>query len=502
MTRNRFSTGRRNLLRGLGALPSLAWLAACDQSQAQAAIVKPIRPGDTVLIVGAGMAGLTAANALNRVGIRNIVIEARDRIGGRLHTVDVGGIPIDLGASWIHDPDGGNPMTAFADAAGVGYTPADPTSDAATINYFDSRTGTNLQTDLIAAFVNYNLFNQTESQWLGMLNSRASYKDGVELFLDSQPLLLLPDQRRRSEQFIQFLFEAFDSGPWDQASLFYDVNSPINTYSGSEFGNFPTGGYSRLARAMAASSDIRLEQQVTRIQVRDDGVTVFATNTAGGASTPVQFTGSHVIVTLPLGVLKAGSVAFDPPLPPSRQSSIARVGFGHFEKVAMRFPTPFWQAGLLPKTHLYYVTKNSTYPTEYAFFLDYQRFIGQPALVAIAAAEFAEAAAQKTPQENLARVMEILREVYGPSTPDPLDYAVSSWATDAFSMGSYSELPVGATPADMDELGTPIGGRMLFAGEATNKERYGYADGALSSGLREARRLITNDYAFVTPGPA
>ena len=68
--------------------------------------------------------------------------------------------------------------------------------------------------------------------------------------------------------------------------------------------------------------------------------------------------------------------------------------------------------------------------------------------------------------------------------------------------GSYSFLPVGATPEDMDELAAPVGERRLFAGEASYKARYGYADGALSSGLREAQRLIKSGTAAVTPGPA
>ncbi len=488
------SVRRRQLLQLLAAAPFSNLLLGCSDSA-----VAPLTPKDTVLIIGAGMAGLTAANALNQAGIRTVILEARDRIGGRLHTVNVGGSAIDLGASWIHDPDG-NPMTAFANAAGVPYTAADPTNDAATINYFDAISPSNSQADIVAAFGNYNLFDQSKGQWLSMLSDQASYKDGVELFLDHQPLLAAPDQRRRAEQFIRFLFEAFDAGPWDKASLFYDVNSPINAYGGSQFGNFPTGGYSRLAQAMASRSDIRLKQKVQRVQVNADGVTVYAQDSRSGAAVPVQYAGSHVIVTLPLGVLKAGSVAFDPPLPAARQSAIANVGVGHFEKVALRFQTAFWQAGSPSKTHLYYLSKNPDFPTEYAFFLDYQTFIGQPVLVAIATAAFAQAAGRKTPAENLARVMQILREVYGPATPDPIDYAVSRWTVDEFAMGSYPNLPVGASPADMDELGTPIGERLLFAGDATYKQRYGYADGALSSGLREAQRLIKTGTAIVTPG--
>jgi polyamine oxidase len=68
--------------------------------------------------------------------------------------------------------------------------------------------------------------------------------------------------------------------------------------------------------------------------------------------------------------------------------------------------------------------------------------------------------------------------------------AVTSWATDPFSGGAYTHIPPGATPADADLLGEPIGGRLLFAGEHTQSARLAYADGAMTSGIREEKRLL------------
>jgi NADPH-dependent 2,4-dienoyl-CoA reductase/sulfur reductase-like enzyme len=84
-----------------------------------------IRPVERVVIVGAGIAGLSVANALANAGVECLVLEARDRIGGRLHTIDLAGHRVDLGASWIHMPLG-NPLTAFADHAGIGRRSGDP----------------------------------------------------------------------------------------------------------------------------------------------------------------------------------------------------------------------------------------------------------------------------------------------------------------------------------------------------------------------------------------
>ena len=72
---------------------------------------------ERVIIVGAGWAGSTLANALRNAGVDHVLLEARDRIGGRAYTADLGGVPIDLGCSFIHEPIG-NPMARFADQAG------------------------------------------------------------------------------------------------------------------------------------------------------------------------------------------------------------------------------------------------------------------------------------------------------------------------------------------------------------------------------------------------
>ncbi|MBI3217100.1 MAG: FAD-dependent oxidoreductase [Mycobacterium sp.] len=69
-------------------------------------------PVSRVIVVGAGIAGLAAARCLQRAGIPYVVLEARDRIGGRLHTIDLAGVPVDLGGSWIHHPIG-NPLTSL-----------------------------------------------------------------------------------------------------------------------------------------------------------------------------------------------------------------------------------------------------------------------------------------------------------------------------------------------------------------------------------------------------
>jgi len=108
-----------------------------DDGQADVPVGRRSRSSVWV-VVGAGIAGLTVANALAHGGVDCVVVEARDRIGGRLHTVDLAGSPVELGGSWIHTPVG-NPMRAFAQHVGVPCRSANPLPELAGFDCGEAR---------------------------------------------------------------------------------------------------------------------------------------------------------------------------------------------------------------------------------------------------------------------------------------------------------------------------------------------------------------------------
>jgi polyamine oxidase len=95
-----------------------------------------------------------------------------------------------------------------------------------------------------------------------------------------------------------------------------------------------------------------------------------------------------------------------------------------------------------------------------------------------------------TPDDAAQWTLDLLAEAIGRSCPAPAAVTVSAWANDPYSGGAYTHIPPGANPAHVDLLGEPIGGRLLFAGEHTQSTRLAYADGAMTSGIREAKRLL------------
>jgi len=191
-------------------------------------------------------------------------------------------------------------------------------------------------------------------------------------------------------------------------------------------------------------------------------------------------------VAVPLGVLKRGGLRFSPGLPADRHGAIRRLGFGRYEKVVLRFAEPFWREAGFP--HLLIFPRDPAAAAVFAFGLD--AFGGGPVLAFhvfhSAAGEVLGLTADSAAQWALG----LLAEATGRPCPAPAEVAVTSWATDRFSGGAYTHIPPGASLADADLLGEPVGGRLLFAGEHTQSARLAYADGAMASGLREARRLL------------
>ena len=429
-------------------------------------------PVERVVVVGAGIAGLTVANALTQGGVECVVVEARDRIGGRLHTVNLAGSMVDLGGSWIHTPVG-NPMRAFADQAGVRCRSANPLPELAG---FDCGEGRRLPAAEVETNISLQLedFPQARGRLLAELGPDASAADGIEAFVAGAGLA--PGPARRARQALHALVEGESADLAERQSLRWMWNEM--EYEGHYFGDVPVGGYRRLAEAMAAGLDLRLGIDVAEIACSASGVRVCGVDDASEEA--------RTLVTVPLGVLKRGAPRFRPALPPDRLAAIERLGFGRYEKVALRFGEPFWRAAGLP--HAMIFPRDSSAPAVWAIGLD--AFGAGPVLVFQIFHSAARHVLGAAPGDAARWALDLLAEAIGRSCPAPTAVAVTSWANDRYSGGAYTHIPPGADPADADLLGEPIGGRLLFAGEHTQSARLAYADGAMTSGIREAKRLL------------
>jgi polyamine oxidase len=432
---------------------------------------------ERVIVVGAGIAGLTCARALVQASVDCVVLEARDRIGGRAHTAELAGAPVDLGASWIHHP-AGNPLRRFAEEAALACVPGDPLPGMGGFDCVERRR-------LSAAEVEANLALLNE-EFQPLLDRMRADRDGdasaaevMDALVDAKGLT--GGEARRARQNLRAEIEAEASDRAERQSLRW--YGAATEYSGNYFGDLPEGGYARIVAALADGVDVRLGAAVDDVVVRNHGVAV------EGRTGHEE--GSHVVVTVPLGVLKAGVLRFDPGLPEERIGAIERLGFGRYEKVVLRFDEPVWRHAGWSSILLFPPEVDE--PAVWV--------IGDDRTTTLTAMIFHSSAHRvDEPAQAAAWVLTMLGEALDGRCPPPRAVAVTDWSRDPDTRGGYSHVPPGAVAADLDLLGEPIGGRLLFAGEHTQSARVGYADGAMTSGIREAQRLTRRPWVQLIPG--
>ncbi len=236
---------------------------------------------------------------------------------------------------------------------------------------------------------------------------------------------------------------------------------------------FPRG-YGQYAAALADGLDVRTGAVVTAVVHDDERVRV---STADGAT----FCARHVVVTVPLGVLRAEDVTFDPPLDPVVRGAADRLGMGVYDKVFLRFPERFWGDDWV-------IRQQGTAGADWHSWYDMSRVTGEPVLAALLGGDGARRIETLTDDEVVAEGVAALRRMFD-DVPEPEAVRITRWAADPFARGSYSYLHVGASADDHDLLATPTG-RVQLAGEATWGDDPATVHGALLSGLRAASRLV------------
>ena len=234
---------------------------------------------------------------------------------------------------------------------------------------------------------------------------------------------------------------------------------------------FP-GGFGQLTERLAEGLDIRFGAAVSSISVGRDGVIV----DSGGQTR----TAGWVIVTVPLGVLKAGTIRFDPPLPGDHRRAIDALGFGRYEKLVLGFDRPFWD-------DVDQIAIADAGP--FANWYNLERVTGRPVLMALDGAA-AAATLDGLPvagRRDLAAAT--LSAVYGSRFRAPLAALASDWWADPFSRGSYSFTAVGSSAADREALGAPVRDRLWLAGEAAHPTLHSTVHGAWLSGRWAAEQV-------------
>lgn len=416
-----------------------------------------------VLVLGAGMAGLATGHALLEDDLDVLVLEARDRLGGRVHTDrQFAGFPLELGAEFIH---GERAATwRWVDRLGL-----------ATVHW----------TKLDDSWVRL-----ADGRRLTMREARA-----VSPALDvtrtwelpevpPRPLESFGDYLRRvgfDRERLDYVRRAFANAA-GESMRFLDATATLAYLNATDLDGLEdyriVEGYGAIVEALGVGLDIETRTVVNRVRWGAQGVTV---TTDDGR----EFRGRTAVITLPLGVLQAGDVTFDPPLPAPKRQALAGLGMGPVAKFVYRFADPLtpdeiqavYAAGNPPM----WWSPSAPHPTTEA--VVWSALVSGDGLVELT---------RVSEEDALERALEAFRREVGRPGLRPLQAKLVDWSADPFARGGYSHVRPGHHGA-RELLAEPTP-PLFWAGEATApEERAATVHGALLTGERaavEVRRAL------------
>jgi len=423
-----------------------------------------------VLVIGAGAAGLAAARRLRDHGIPVTMLEARDRVGGRILTAyDLAPFPVELGAEFIH----GDRVMTWELVRQFGLHVFEDPSQYRRFFALDSLLLSATALEPLPAGGLWAALVAAEEEWVAARRADTSLKEALRWWVERHGLAA--DERWWR------LWETLAAIGWSADLEELGVyGTDEETYEGDGERNFRVAeGYSRVVEGLIDQGlDLRLGHPVQRIRWSEGGVAVEA---AGQT-----FEAACAIVTLPLGVLQAGTVEFDPPLPLRLRQAIDGLRPGRAFRVALRFRGEIWPAevgciftaeprGVWERPGLGYGSR-------------------LPLFTVLVGGSDAARLSSLGPDGAIREIVAGLSAAVGRDlSGEVVEARVIDWTHDPFVRSAYSFTPVGGAGLRA-RLSEPVCNVLFFAGEATSTIRPGTVHGALESGYRAAdavlRRLV------------
>lgn len=436
--------------------------------------------GKSVIVVGAGLAGLTAAVELARDGAHVLVLEARNRIGGRVWTIRdgfLGGQHAEAGGEFIdEDQEEIRQLARRLDLKMVpvlkrGFHFAAGQPDAS----LPRRTpGTALWARLhrsLSPLVR--AYRLADQRWDSSVAHQLARVSAAQ-WLDSI------DASRELRAMVQGLRGFFLLDP-TELPLLVLVEQLIEGTPGHGRLYRIRGGNDQLANGLAAwlGESIELETEVVKIRQSKKRVTITARDNHG---TYRNVHADYAVLATPATMVR--SLCFDPPLPSPINTAVSTLPYGHATKTLLQFKRRFWRHSRRP----------NAYATDLSIGTLWEANEEQPGRMGILALMAGASASQAAMQASIAevhtgRTLSALSWL-GPAPRDLLGFSRTNWENDRLAGGAYAAFTTAYDPALRPWLTQPHG-RCFFAGEHTSLRWQGYMNGAVESGLRAALDVIT-----------
>jgi monoamine oxidase len=416
-----------------------------------------------IIIIGAGAAGLMAALELLRAGHRVTILEARDRTGGRIHTIHDGfSFPVEAGAEFIH---GKQALTReLLGEAGIPFTKV--TGDF--ISWHDGKPASE------AADPDWNLMMEK----LETLTSDETLESFLRRNFD-------PSKYQVLWQHVAGFVEGYDAADITKVSALALREEWQNSTDENQYRI--TGGYGSLVaylekRVAELGGKVYLSQVVETIEWQQGTARIVC-------SDGKVWTGQRALITVPLGVLQRGLIRFSPALGQKRGNALQNLGYGTVTKFLLEFSTSFWEKVVLSRgRRLAFIFSDAEVPTWWT-----QSPTGVPLLTGWHGGPSVLKKLRDS-DSQLAAAIQSLAYLFecSPSAVETniVHDHITNWTDDPYSLGAYT-YPMVGSPAARKELGSGVMKTLYFAGEALyGGPAMGTVEAALYSGKAVVRRML------------
>lgn len=417
-----------------------------------------------VIVIGAGVSGLAAAGRLEAAGFSVVVLEARDRIGGRVWPTSMGGEFVNMGGSFLHDTMDGQPVYDIFRAQNL------------------LRLGVQLPSRFLPEHGKWFRFGPVDQEVVARADEHlwemwSEWERATENLTYGAADMSVAEVvaagvagagAAHGPAYLDVLKTMLGQVTWDMEAAAWDQLSAFGLFHGdwTDFGaedaeepEWLAGpGYQAFLELLlggevrrladGAQLDVRLNTTVTDVVVTDGNVEVVL---SGGESLSAK----AALVTVPLGVLKQGSIRFDPPLSPARTEAIGKAGFGDYAWLALRYES----LDMIQNISEFVVAHDSPeFGTGRPFwwFDNMGYYLGQPILKIGLYLDKARIAAGMSSDRLAAAITDLLRAHVDPAFPAPVEVKFHYWMEDPFARGAWSYHAFGATPGDLDTISAPI----------------------------------------------
>lgn len=420
-------------------------------------------------IIGAGMAGLSCAGKLQEAGENVILLEARDRIGGRVQSLRNGLSTYDLGASWIHGIEN-NPLWDIVQKSGITTTVFN--YDESNFYHKNGQIFSSIEKQEFERYIeeiNY-LLSQTEInaalEAVHEIIGSLTYSGTIFLEQDLKELLLNFFERLANDPFATDLSQL--SAHYQQYEGYFEGDEVI----------FPDG-YSQVIEHISGNLEIKTGVEIRKIILKNNHLELVDQHN-------VTYLGSRVIVAVPLGVLK-NKMEFVPALPAEYIHAIQKIGFGSFNKVFLEFaePLPFRAKSSLDSISDFYWFNGHWFNV-----LDLSEIYQKPIYLMLFGGKQSAFIDHATDNEVWDLIFSSLNANFTKIPMQPKNLIITRWGIDPYSYGSFSFPALEHQENLVEILNQAIENRLFFIGEHCSAKYAGTVHGAYLNGCETSQKII------------